>query len=78
MALSPVPTQIAASKSAEMDNVSQDSVQRSAAQPPVTKSFAWGAGIECSFIPHLNVDQFEWTQHNRFWHPHAALRSSVA
>ena len=29
--------------------------------------FVWGAGIECSFIPHLNVDQFEWTQHNRFW-----------
>src|SRR5688572_25316094 len=27
----------------------------------------WGAGIECSFIPHLNVDQFEWTQHDRFW-----------
>lgn len=29
--------------------------------------FVWGAGIECSFIPHLNVDQFDWTQHNRFW-----------
>src|SRR5262245_64058496 len=22
---------------------------------------------ESSFIPHLNVDQFAWTQHNRFW-----------
>src|SRR5258706_15797263 len=31
------------------------------------KQFIWGAGIECSFLPHLNVDQFEWTQHNRFW-----------
>src|ERR1051325_10139269 len=31
------------------------------------RSFIWGAGIECSFIPHLNVDQFEWTQHDRFW-----------
>jgi beta-glucosidase/6-phospho-beta-glucosidase/beta-galactosidase/glycosyltransferase involved in cell wall biosynthesis len=29
--------------------------------------FVWGVGIECSFLPHLNVDQFEWTQHNRFW-----------
>src|SRR5687768_17899726 len=33
---------------------------------PVTQ-FLWGAGVECSFIPHLNVDQFNWTQHNRFW-----------
>src|SRR5215204_6902367 len=31
------------------------------------QQFVWGAGIECSFIPHLNVDQYEWTQHNRFW-----------
>ena len=31
------------------------------------KQFVWGAGIECSFLPHLNVDQYEWTQHNRFW-----------
>src|SRR6266571_3266545 len=31
------------------------------------KEFVWGAGIECSFLPHLNVDQFQWTQHNRFW-----------
>src|SRR3954453_11402714 len=29
--------------------------------------FVWGAGIECSFLPHLSVDQFQWTQHNRFW-----------
>src|SRR5690242_17292939 len=33
---------------------------------PITQ-FIFGAGIECSFIPHLNVDQFQWTQHNRFW-----------
>ncbi len=31
------------------------------------KQFVWGAGIECSFIPHLDVDQFQWTQHNQFW-----------
>lgn len=29
--------------------------------------FIWGAGIECSFLPHLNVNQFQWTQHDRFW-----------
>ncbi len=29
--------------------------------------FVWGAGVECSFLPHLNVDQFNWTQHDRFW-----------
>src|SRR5690348_10526634 len=33
---------------------------------PIQK-FIWGAGVECSFLPHLNVDQFEWTQHNQFW-----------
>src|SRR5438067_8935887 len=39
-----------------------------AAVPPVPiTEFVWGAGIECSFLPHLNVDQFQWTQHNRFW-----------
>ena len=29
--------------------------------------FIWGAGMECSFLPHLNVDQFEWTQHDKLW-----------
>ncbi|MGE5609063.1 MAG: family 1 glycosylhydrolase, partial [Bacillota bacterium] len=33
---------------------------------PIT-GFLWGAGIECSFLPHLGVDQFKWTQHDRFW-----------
>lgn len=43
---------------------------RNVTKPPTaaaSKTFIWGAGIECSFIPHLEVDQFEWTQHNRFW-----------
>ena len=31
------------------------------------KEFVWGAGIECSFLPHLGVDQFQWTQHHRYW-----------
>ncbi len=43
----------------------QTSHDVSAALP--VKQFVWGAGVECSFIPHLNVDQFDWTQHNRFW-----------
>src|SRR6059058_1331824 len=34
---------------------------------PFAGKFVWGAGVECSFLPHLNVDQYEWTQHNRFW-----------
>jgi hypothetical protein len=23
--------------------------------------FVWGSGIECSFLPHINVDQYHWT-----------------
>ncbi len=33
-----------------------------AAQP-----FRWAVGIESSWIPHLSIDQFAWTQHDRFW-----------
>jgi beta-glucosidase len=29
--------------------------------------FRWAAGIEGSIIPHLDIDQLEWTQHSRFW-----------
>ena len=47
-------------------NRSPQSIDHDVARLPV-KSFVWGAGIECSFLPHLNVDQFNWTQHNRFW-----------
>jgi beta-glucosidase/6-phospho-beta-glucosidase/beta-galactosidase len=47
-------------------------VNQSAARQTITEDresppFVWGVGIECSFIPHLNVDQFEWTQHDRHW-----------
>src|SRR5277367_4495452 len=31
------------------------------------KQFIWGAGMECSFLPHMKIDQFHWTQHDRFW-----------
>ncbi|OGV43319.1 MAG: hypothetical protein A2X46_06700 [Lentisphaerae bacterium GWF2_57_35] len=34
---------------------------------PEETGFIWGVGIEGSCIPHLNIDQYEWTQHNRFW-----------
>ena len=30
-------------------------------------SFVWAAGIECSTLPHLGIDQFAWTQHDRQW-----------
>ncbi|MDB5319258.1 MAG: glycosyl transferase group 1 [Phycisphaerales bacterium] len=59
---------LTASASNAGDSLSHASTRQAAAMPAsVTKPFAWGAGIECSFLPHLNVDQFEWTQHNRFW-----------
>jgi beta-glucosidase len=29
--------------------------------------FRWTTGIECSFIPHLGIDQYRWTQHDRCW-----------
>ncbi len=41
----------------------------SAAQP----AFRWAVGIEGSFIPHLGIDQYEWTQHDRFWREDFAL-----
>jgi beta-glucosidase/6-phospho-beta-glucosidase/beta-galactosidase/glycosyltransferase involved in cell wall biosynthesis len=31
------------------------------------QQFIWGAGMECSFLPHMKIDQFLWTQHDRFW-----------
>lgn len=29
--------------------------------------FRWAVGVESSAIPHLAIDQFQWTQHDRFW-----------
>ena len=60
-------TQTAASVRSDPDKVSHGSARQEGGSTAITKIFAWGAGIECSFIPHLNVDQFDWTQHNRFW-----------
>src|SRR6476661_6078621 len=47
--------------------LSQRREQHYSSSQSTTPRFVWGAGIECSFIPHLKVDQFEWTQHDRFW-----------
>ena len=33
----------------------------------IPSDFRWATGIECSFIPHLSIDQYRWTQHDRFW-----------
>ena len=45
-----------------------DANQKIASIPALPyEKFVWGAGIECSFLPHLNINQFQWTQHDRFW-----------
>jgi beta-glucosidase/6-phospho-beta-glucosidase/beta-galactosidase len=54
----------------QVDSLSRLNVDLAPAEglsPQVSRKFVWGAGIECTAITHLNVDQFEWTQHNRFW-----------
>ena len=33
----------------------------------IDSDFRWSTGVECSFIPHLGIDQYKWTQHDRFW-----------
>ena len=33
----------------------------------IDSEFRWASGLECSFIPHLSIDQYRWTQHDRFW-----------
>lgn len=43
-------------------------MERPDARGPIEGApFVWGVGIESSTLPHLDVDQFEWTHHNRFW-----------
>ena len=39
----------------------------------IDSDFRWSTGIECSFIPHLGIDQYKWTQHDRFWRQDFAL-----
>jgi beta-glucosidase/6-phospho-beta-glucosidase/beta-galactosidase len=42
------------------------------------QQFIWGAGFECSFLPHLKIDQFQWTQHDRFWRQDLRLAKEQA
>src|SRR4051812_14938799 len=58
------PDQQASERSGQSSN--QPAGQDNSPSLPIT-NFIWGAGIECSFLPHMNIDQFEWTQHNRYW-----------
>src|SRR3954466_15807784 len=51
----------------EQENTTPGASQSASMDRLPFESFVWGAGIECSFLPHLNVDQFQWTQHDRFW-----------
>ena len=37
------------------------------AVPENLKNFIWAVGVECSLLPHIKVDQFEWTQHDKQW-----------
>jgi beta-glucosidase/6-phospho-beta-glucosidase/beta-galactosidase/glycosyltransferase involved in cell wall biosynthesis len=32
-----------------------------------TDSFRWAVGFEGSFIPHLNIDEYKWTGHDKQW-----------
>jgi beta-glucosidase/6-phospho-beta-glucosidase/beta-galactosidase/glycosyltransferase involved in cell wall biosynthesis len=52
---------------AAADGSSEPSMQPAPTHSLPFQQFVWGAGIECSFLPHLDVDQFQWTQHDRFW-----------
>lgn len=36
-------------------------------QTETQHDFVWGVGIESSTLPHMDVDQFEWTGHNQRW-----------
>jgi hypothetical protein len=38
--------------------------------------FRWTTGIEGSMIAQLGVDQWDWTQHNRFWLQDFALAAN--
>jgi beta-glucosidase len=37
------------------------------AEDSLRQPFRWVAGLEGSIIPHLNIDQYRWTQHDQFW-----------
>ena len=47
-------------------------MEQTGSRPPqagdaLSQPFRWAAGVEGSIIPHLKIDQYRWTQHDRFW-----------
>jgi hypothetical protein len=48
------------------NEVEKASTNGAAASWACRSQFVWG-GRGMSFLPHLKVDQYEWTQHDRFW-----------
>ena len=59
---------VSASQSSSNPGVSESrALSTSGIESLPFQQFVWGSGVECSFLPHLNVDQFKWTQHDRFW-----------
>ena len=42
----------------------------------IGQPFRWAAGVESSIIPHLNIDQYRWTQHDHFWRQDFELAAS--
>lgn len=34
---------------------------------PYNQPFRWSVGFEGSFLPHLDIDQYHWTQHSTYW-----------
>ena len=35
--------------------------------PEHMRSFTWAVGVECSVLPHIQADQFQWSQHDIHW-----------
>jgi beta-glucosidase len=46
------------------------------AEDIIGQPFRWAAGIESSIIPHLNIDQYRWTQHDHFWRQDFVMAAS--
>lgn len=44
-----------------------DTTSASETASKAATAFTWGVGVECTFLPHIDVDQFQWTQHDRYW-----------
>ena len=60
-------TEQASEQKVESGDAGTEPFSSSGIQTLPFQEFIFGSGIECSFLPHINVDQFRWTQHDRFW-----------